>query len=669
MKDDPNAKPRVAVKSNVAPAQTDESSYDPRTNVPTGKPVSRREVIEVRELVRQKPFGKKRPIPGRRMVATAVVKQGTEAQQPQKAVKRTVKISGSITISDLAKGLAVKANELIAKAMGMGMMVTMNQSVDLDTATLLAQEFGHEAENVAVDAEEMLVDQQPAVAGDLKPRPPVVTIMGHVDHGKTSLLDYIRKTNVTKKEFGGITQHIGAYDVKHTKGHIIFLDTPGHEAFTAMRARGASVTDIVVLVVAADDGVMPQTRESINHAKAAKVPIIVAINKMDKPGADPERIKKDLTEFALVPEAWGGDTIFVPVSAKSGLGINDLLDMILLQADVMQLKADPKKLAKGTIIESKLDRGRGVVATVMIQEGTLRVGDPIVCGNEFGKVRTLINDIGERVKEAGPSIPVEVVGLSGIVQVGDVLHVLSDEKKVREIAQVRQERQRTKDLEKNSKVTLDQLYNQIEKGEIKDFKVVVKGDVMGSVEAINESLKKLTTDKVSISIIHSAVGGISESDVMLASASKALIIGFNVRPDAMVQQLAEKQVVEIRLYTIIYDMMEEIKKAMSGMLAPKNVEQVIGHMLIKETFNITKVGTIGGGTVTDGRIARSAKVRVLRDSVPIYDGTLSSLKHFKDDAREVKSGSDCGLGIANFNDIKVGDVIEAYEITQVSQQL
>jgi translation initiation factor IF-2 len=493
--------------------------------------------------------------------------------------------------------------------------------------------------------------------------------MGHVDHGKTSLLDYIRKTNVIKDEYGGITQHIGAYNVRHPKGQITFLDTPGHEAFTAMRARGASVTDIVVLVVAADDGVMPQTKESINHSRAAEVPIIVAINKVDKPGVQTERIKQELTEYALVPEAWGGDTIFVEVSAKTGQGVQELLEMILLQADVMELKADPVRPAIGTIIESKLERGRGAVATVLLKDGTLRIGDAVVCGPHFGKVRGLINDRGERIKEATPSMPVEVLGLSGVVQVGEVLNVVANDKKARDIAAVREQREKSRPSEATAKQTLDELYDQIEKGETQELKVVLKGDVMGSVEAMAESMRKLTSDKVRINIIHSAVGGISESDVMLASASRALVVGFNIRPDGAVQQLAEKEKVEWRCYTVIYDMVEEMKKAMSGMLAPKVLEKVLGHVQIKEIFQIGKVGTIGGGLVTDGKIQRSLRVRVVRDGVPVYTGKLASLKRFKDDVREVKDGLECGLSIEQFNDIKVGDVIESFETVEVADQL
>ncbi len=624
------------------------------------KPVGRREVIEIRQTGRPKQFGRKK-------VATKKGKK-TEITTP-KASKRVIKISDSISIGDLAKRMGVKVNEIISKAMGMGLMVTINQSIDADTAAILASDFNYEIDNVAVDAEEMLVEERSQEAGELEARPPVVTVMGHVDHGKTSLLDSIRKTNVSDAESGGITQHIGAYDVRHKKGHIVFLDTPGHEAFTAMRARGTSVTDIVVLVVAADDGVMPQTKESINHSRAAKVPIIVAINKIDKPEANSERIKQELTEFELVSEAWGGDTIYVEVSAKTGQGIDELLDMLILQSEVMELRANRKCAAKGAIIESKLDRGRGAVATVLVQEGTLRVGDVVVCGSQSGKIRSLINDRGERIREATPSTPVEVVGLSGVVDVGDILHVLTDEKKAKQIVEARQQRQRQVATEGSGKVSLDDLYGQIEKGEVKGLNVIIKGDVMGSVEAIAEALNKIRDERVNISIVHSGVGGISEGDIMLATASQALVIGFNIRPDATVQQLAEKENVEIRFYSVIYDVVEDVKKALVGLLGTKAVETVTGHVAIKQVFNISKVGTIGGGEVTDGKITRDSKVRLLRDNVVIYEGQLASLKRFKDDAKEVKSGLECGLSIENYNDIKVDDVIEAYVVDHVQQEL
>ena len=592
----------------------------------------------------------------------------TEITTP-KASKRIIKISESISIGELAKRMGVKVAELIGKALGMGMMVTINQSVDEETAAILASEFNYDVENVAVDNEEELIAQEPINEANLKVRPPVVTVMGHVDHGKTSLLDYIRNAKIVDGEFGGITQHIGAYDVHHEKGDIVFLDTPGHEAFTAMRARGAKVTDIVILVVAADDGIMPQTKESISHAKEAKVPIIVAINKIDKPDANAEKVKQSLTEFELVPEEWGGDTIFVEVSAMTGQGIDDLLDMIILQSEVLELKADPKRRAQGTIIEARLDRGRGAVATVLVQQGTLKIGDAIVCGAEYGRVRSLVDDRGQQVKNAGPSVPVELVGLSGVAEVGAELYVLQDERKARQVGETRKLRQREKELEKTGKISLDDLYSKIQQGEVKELKTIIKGDVIGSIEALDESLGKLGDERVSVQVIHKAVGGISESDVMLAAASNALIVGFNVRPEASVQSLAEKESVEIRLYTIIYDVVEDVKKAMSGLLAPKSVERVVGHVEVRQVFNISKIGTIAGGSVTDGKIERNNNVRLLRDSVVVYDGQLSSLKRFKEDVKEVKNGFECGLGIENFNDIKEGDVVEAYVIDEVQQEL
>ena len=653
-----NRPPEVIAREEAA--KEEHSGRPPKSATADQRGKGRREFIEVRQIIPKKQFGKRKAAAGKKG-------KKTEITTP-KASKRIIRISESVTVGELAKNMSVKVGELIGKAVGMGLMVTINQSLDAETAAILASEFNYEVENVAIDAEEMLL-QEKVEAGEEMPRPPVITVMGHVDHGKTSLLDYIRKTNVTSKEHGGITQHIGAYKVDHPKGQMVFLDTPGHEAFTAMRARGTSVTDIAIIVCAADDGVMPQTKESINHAKAAEVPIIVAINKMDKPEANPERVKQQLTEVGLVPEAWGGDVIFTEVSAHSGQGIDELLDMVMLQAEVMELKADPKRPAKGIIVESKLDKGRGPVATVLIQVGTLKVGNPVVCGFQSGRVRTLVNDRGERVKEAGPATPVEVVGLSGVVEVGDELVSVSDEKKARQVSQVRQEVQRKKDLDNSAKVRLDNIKKQIEEGEALDLNVVLKGDVKGSVEAIAESIAKLADERVATNIIHSAVGGITESDVMLASASNALVIGFNVRPENAIKQLAEKEGVEIRLYSVIYDLVEDIKKAMEGLLAPKEVENVIGHVEVKQTFAVSKVGTIGGGVVTDGKISRSARVRLLRDSVIVYEGKLKSLKRFKDDVKEVKNGLECGFGIENFNDLKVGDIVEVFEVQQVNQEL
>ncbi|BEH10430.1 MULTISPECIES: translation initiation factor IF-2 [Geobacter] len=591
----------------------------------------------------------------------------TEITVP-KAIKRIIKISESITVGELAKRMGIKATDLIRVLMKMGMMVTINHPLDVDTATLVAAEFGYEIENVAIDVDEML-ESVPDAPESLRKRPPVVTIMGHVDHGKTSLLDAIREANVIAGEAGGITQHIGAYDVELNGRKITFLDTPGHEAFTAMRARGAKVTDIVILVVAADDGVMPQTREAVNHSKAAGVPIIVAINKIDKPEAKPERVKQELMEFGLVSEEWGGETIFVEVSAKKRVNLPELLEMVLLQADVMDLKANPDKDARGTIVEAKLDRGRGPVATVLVQEGTLKVGDYFVAGVHSGRVRAMQNDRGDKVTEAGPSMPVEVIGFTGVPDAGDVFISLVDEKRAKEIASHRQQKFRETELAKHSKMSLEQLYDKIQKGEVKDLNAIVKADVQGSVEAVSESLRKLSTDAVRLNVIHSSVGAITETDVNLASASNAIILGFNVRPEPKASALAEKEGVDIRLYNIIYDAVEDIKKAMEGLLEPTLREKYLGRAEVREVFSVPKVGNVAGCYVQDGKMIRNAQVRLLRDNVVIYEGKMSSLRRFKDDVKEVATGYECGIGLENYNDIKVGDVIEDFEIEKIATTL
>jgi translation initiation factor IF-2 len=587
-----------------------------------------------------------------------------------KAIKRIIRISDVITVGELAKRMGVKANDLIKELMRQGQMVTINHPLDFESAAILASEFNYEVENVAFD-EVTILDHAGLKEGeeekpeDLKTRPPVVTIMGHVDHGKTSLLDAIRTTDVTAGEAGGITQHIGAYDVELDGRKISFLDTPGHEAFTAMRSRGAQVTDIVVLVVAADDGVMPQTKEAINHSKAAGVPIIVAINKMDKPDANPDRVKQELTEFQLVPEEWGGDTIFVEVSAKQKTNIDQILEMILLQAEVMDLKANPNKRAKGAIIEARLDKGRGPVATVLVQEGTLKIGDPIVTGVHYGRVRTMINDRGERLEEAGPSCPVEVTGLSGVPDAGDTFHAVEDEKTAKDVAQHRQQKLREAELAKTSKISLEQLYARIQEGDVKELKVILKGDVQGSVEAVKDSLSKLSTDACRLIVIHTGVGGIIESDVSLASASDAIVLGFNVRPEPKAAALAETEGVDIRLYNIIYDAVADIRNAMEGLLAPTLREKALGRVEIRETFSVSKVGTIAGCYVLDGKVLRGAQVRLVRDNVVVWQGKMSSLKRFKDDAREVAAGYECGIGLENYNDLKIGDIIEVFEMEEV----
>ncbi|QOX78706.1 translation initiation factor IF-2 [Trichlorobacter lovleyi] len=602
-------------------------------------------------------------------------KKGKEREEPgktelttPKAIKRIIKISETITIGELAKRMGIKATDLIKAMMKMGSMVTINHVLDHDAAVLLASDYGYEVENVAVDLDEIL-EFTPDAPELLQERPPVVTIMGHVDHGKTSLLDAIREANVIAGEAGGITQHIGAYDVELHGRKITFLDTPGHEAFTAMRARGAKVTDIVILVVAADDGVMPQTKEAINHSKAAGVPIIVAINKIDKPDARPEKVKQELTEHGIVSSEWGGDVTMVEVSAKKRLNLEELLEMILLQADLMDLKANPDKAAKGTIVEGKLDKGRGPVATVLVQEGTLRTGDYCVVGVHSGRVRAMQNDRGERVLAAGPAMPVEVVGLPGVPDAGDIFVAMKDEKQAKEIATLRQIKQRELELAKHAKMSLEQLYEKIQKGEVKDLNVIVKADVQGSVEAVAESLRKLSTEAVRLNVIHTAVGAITETDVNLATASNAIIIGFSIRPEVKAQAMAEKEGVDIRLYNVIYDAVDDVRKAMEGLLEPVFKEKYLGRAEIREIFSVPKVGNVAGCYIQDGKILRNAQVRLLRDNVVVYQGKLGTLRRFKDDVKEVATGYECGMGLENYNDIKVGDIIEAFEMEKVAAKL
>ncbi len=579
--------------------------------------------------------------------------------QPIKAAKRKIKVEEAIKVADLAQQMRVKAQDVIKKLMELGVMATINQSLDIDTAAIVASEFGYEVEKVGFSEEQFILSDQEDRPEDLKPRPPVVTMMGHVDHGKTSLLDAIRQTKVAEKEAGGITQHIGAYHVKVGDKSIVFLDTPGHEAFTEMRARGAQVTDIVVLVVAADDGVMDQTVEAINHARAANVPIVVAINKIDKDNAEPDRVKRELADHGLIPEEWGGDTIFVEVSAKKRIGIDQLLEMILLQAEIMELKANPNKRARGFVIEAKLDKGRGPVGTVLIKEGTLFIGDAFVCGMYAGKVRSMFDDVGKKVDLAGPSMPVEVVGFDELPMAGDEFVVVENEKIARQIAEVRQQKHREKELIKETKISLETLF----KGEEKEKKlnIILKTDVQGSLEAIKEALSKIQTDEVEINIIHGAVGPISESDVKLAVASSAIIVGFNVRPTAKVKELAEQEGIEIRFYNVIYDLINEVKDAIAGMLTPIIKEVYLGQAEVRQTFNIPKVGTVAGCYVVDGKLQRNAKVRLIRDGIVVYTGKISSLKRFKDDVKEVTKGYECGVGLENFNDIKPNDIIEAFE--------
>jgi len=581
--------------------------------------------------------------------------------QTMKAAKRKIRMEETIRVSDLARQMGAKAQDLIKVLLGLGALVTINQSLDVETATLAASEFGFEVEKFGFSEDDYLIASEADKPEDLKPRPPVVTIMGHVDHGKTSLLDAIRASNVVSGEAGGITQHIGAYHVSTARGDIVFLDTPGHEAFTAMRARGAQVTDIVVLVVAADDGVMDQTREAVNHSRAAGVPIVVAVNKIDKPDANPDRVKRELGELGLVPEEWGGDTIFANVSAKQKIGLDELLEMILLQAEVLQLSANPDKRARGHIVEARLDKGRGPVATMLIQEGTLHQGDAFVCGVFSGRVRAVFDDQGRKIKQAGPAIPVEVQGFEGVPEAGDEFVGVEDEKVARRIADARAIKQRERELGKASKVTLETFLASRPDAEAQTLNLVLKADVQGSLEAITDALNKLSTEKVKVEIIHTGAGAITESDILLASASQAIIIGFNVRPTIKVKEMAERESVDIRFYDIIYKLVGEIKDAMSGMLAPVIREQYLGQAEVRDTFSVPKVGVVAGCGVLDGKLTRNAGVRLVRDGVVVYTGKLTSLKRFKDDVKEVTKGYECGVGLENFNDIKVGDVIEAFE--------
>lgn len=595
-------------------------------------------------------------------------KNPKESQREFAEVKRHVVLEGSISVQDLAHQLGKKATDVIKKLMQMGYMVTINQELDPDTATIIAEEFGASIE-VKVSKEEELFADDEDKAEDLEARPPIVTIMGHVDHGKTSLLDKIREANVIATEAGGITQHIGAYQVEIRGEKITFLDTPGHEAFTAMRARGAQITDVAILVVAADDGVMPQTVEAIRHAQAAEVPIIVAINKIDKPNSNPERVKQELTEYGLISEEWGGDTIMVPVSAMTGEGIDNLLEMILLVSEVAELKANPHKNARGTVIEAKLDKGRGPVATLLIQTGNLNVGDFLIVGTTQGRIRAMFDHKGKKLKSALPSTPVEVLGLNDVPSAGDDFIAVDDEKLAKQVAEKRQQEKHQQEIAKNTKVSLDDLFAQIQQGDVRDLNIILKADVQGSIEAIKQSLEKLSNDEVRVNIIHTAVGGIKETDVMLATASNAIIIGFNVRPDVNAKKASEKENIDIRTYRVIYDAIEDVKAALTGLLAPEIKEVELGQAEVRATFKVPKVGTIAGCHVTEGKIIRNAKIRVVRDSVVIHDGELASLKRFKDDVREVASGYECGIGLEKFNDLKEGDILEAYTFQEVKREL
>jgi len=606
------------------------------------------------------------PLRGKKKKPT---KKGAKTQITEMSEdKKVIKLQEGITVSDLSQRMGVKTAEIIKKLMAGGTMATANQMVDPDTAAIIATDYGWRVEKVGFEVEDHLpeVVDKPE---DARARPPVVTVMGHVDHGKTSLLDAIRQANVAAGEAGGITQHIGAYSVSTSKGDITFLDTPGHEAFTSMRARGANVTDIVVLVVAADDGVMPQTVEALNHAKAAKVPIVVAINKMDTPGANPDRVKQELAKHELVPEEWGGDAIMVPVSAKTKSGIDLLLENIAVQAEVLELSSNPNKPAVGAIIEAKLEKGRGPVATVLVREGTLRVGDSIVTGIHSGRVRAMVNDRGDEVKELLPGYCAEVIGLDGVPTAGDVINVVADERAAKEIAEHREMKGRQAQLGKTSRESLESLFAKVKASEAKELRVVLKADVQGSVEAVSQAVSKLSTQKVKVDIVHKGVGAMTESDVMLAAASKGIVVGFNVKPESGAEATAKAQAVGIYTYGIIYELIDGVRNAMEGMLEPIRTERKLGRAEVRNLFNVPKLGTIAGAAVIDGTIKRTALVRLLRDNKQVYAGKMASLKRFKDDVREVAQGFECGIGIENYNDLKPGDIIEAYEIEETRPSL
>ncbi|MCD4716172.1 MAG: translation initiation factor IF-2 [Desulfobacterales bacterium] len=591
----------------------------------------------------------------------------TEITVP-KAIKRRIKIQESVTVADLAKAMGIKARDLIKRLLAFGATLSINQAMDFETASVVADDLGYELELDSFK-EETLISETEDKLEDFEPRPPVVTIMGHVDHGKTSLLDYIRKSNIIGRESGGITQHIGAYYVQTEGGDIVFLDTPGHEAFTAMRARGSAVTDLIVLVVAADDGVMPQTKEAVNHGRAANIPIVVAVNKMDKPGADPEKVKRELAELDLAAEDWGGETIFGHISAKTGEGVDDLLGLILLQSEVLELKGNPNKPPRGTVIEARLDKSKGPVATVLIKTGTLTKGTHFVCGEHYGRVRAMNDHRGRKMKSAGPSLPVEIYGISGVPMAGDAFIAVDDEKTAKQVIEYRKAKNRKQEVVKKGLVSLDDLYERIKEGGIKELNIVLKADVQGSLEALSESLVKQSTDDVKLKIIHSATGAIAESDIMLASASGAIILGFNVRANPRVSEIAARESVDIRYYDVIYNVINDIRLAMAGLLEPIYEEHVIGRVDIKEIFHVPKVGSVAGCIVTDGHVERNANVRLLRDEVVVFDGKIASLRRFKEDAKEVQSGYECGIGLENFQDVKPGDVFEIYEVEEVEAEL
>ena len=655
-------KTKVAEKKPEAPTKSPEELKEERRE----KAERAREELQLAQVKRKrrKPAVK----PRRKAVETSLSGQhGFE--MPTEPTKREVLLPESITVAELAQRMSIKATEVIKALMQMGSMVTINQVLDRDTATLVAEELGHTVREAQPESPELLIIEEDIEGAEQAPRPPVVTVMGHVDHGKTSLLDYIRKASVVTGEAGGITQHIGAYHVETPKGVVTFLDTPGHEAFSAMRARGAKATDLVILVVAADDGVKPQTIEAIHHARSAEVPLIVAINKVDKPEADPERVRTELTQHEVVPEDWGGNDIFVSVSAKTGDGMDDLLESILLQAEILELTARESGPAAGLVVEARLDKGRGPVATVLVQKGQLNKGDILLAGQEFGRVRAMNDENGKPVEFAGPSIPVEVLGLNGVPAAGDEAIVVKNERKAREIALFRQGQFKEVKLARQQAAKLENVFNQMQEGAVQTLNVVIKADVQGSVEALTESLEKLSTDEVAVRVVHGMVGGISESDVNLAITSSAIVIGFNVRADSTARKLIEAEGVDLHYYSVIYDAVNDVKEALGGMLSPEIKEEIVGLAEVRDVFKSPKLGAIAGCYVTEGTVKRNNPIRVLRENVVIYEGELESLRRFKDDVAEVKSGTECGIGVKNYNDVKVGDQIEVYETVEVARTL
>ncbi|MEE8380411.1 MAG: translation initiation factor IF-2 [Thermodesulfobacteriota bacterium] len=680
-KEEPESKVKIISKKIVLPEEEEDTKVTKKKRFKKerfspGKDITKRkftsvsskdlqeeEVASPREKAKRykpSPFRKKKPL-------SLVKAKKTEVTIP-KAIKRKIKVLEGITVALLAKRMGIKAGAVIKKLMDLGVMATMNETIDIDSASLAAHEFGYEVESVTIEEEQIFLEKEESLK-DLLPRAPIVTVMGHIDHGKTSLLDAIRQSNVIEREAGGITQHIGAYHVELDKGTIIFIDTPGHEAFTTMRARGAKVTDIVVLVIAADDGIMPQTIEAIDHAKAAKVPIIVAINKIDKPNANPEKIRQTLTEYELVPEDWGGDTLYAEISAKQRTGIEELLEIIILQAEMLELQSNPNKSAKGTVIEAKLDKSKGPVATILVQEGTLKVGETFIAGAHYGKTRVLISDAGKAIPQAGPSTPVQVLGLSGVPEAGDNFLAVDEEKKAKQAGLYFQQKQREKGLLESRRVTLEGLYDQIQEGTVQELNVIIKVDVHGTLDALTKSLQELGNEKVKINLIHTAVGAINQSDVMLASASKAIIIGFAVSPDAKAKLAAEQEKVDIRLYNIIYDAISDITNALEGLLAPTLIENLRGKAEVRQVFHISRLGIIAGSIVTEGKITRDCKFRITRNGTLMHQGRVSSLKRFKDEAREVESGHECGIGIEGFEEIQIGDIIECYTTEEVATKL